>query len=58
MNIQTYNKLRLDYAIAKNSVKTPERMHLMNAFFFWATVTNRPNDTISYTHNLPNEELV
>jgi nitric oxide reductase subunit B len=36
-------------------------MQLMNAFFFWATwatVTNRPNDTISYTHNWPNEELV
>lgn len=61
MNDPTYNRLRLDYAIPKKSVKTPERMRLMNAFFFWATwatVTNRPNDTISYTHNWPNEELV
>ncbi len=33
----------------------------MSAFFFWATwatVTNRPNSDISYTHNWPADELV
>lgn len=61
MNDPKFNKLRLDYAIPKNSIKDLERMRKMNTFFFWATwatVTNRPNDTISYTHNWPNEELV
>ena len=36
-------------------------MQKMNAFFFWATwatVTNRPDSDVSYTHNWPNEKLV
>ena len=55
------DKLRDNYAIPANSIKTPERMAQMNAFFFWtawACVTNRPGSDISYTNNWPAEELV
>lgn len=61
MDDPKFNQLRHDYAIPKMSIKDKTRMHKMNAFFFWATwatVTNRPNDTISYTHNWPGDELV
>lgn len=53
--------LRDAYAIPARTLKDPERQRLMNAFFFWATwatVTNRPGKTISYTHNWPPEALV
>ncbi len=56
-----FDKLRSDYAIPKNSIRDEARMHKMNAFFFWATwatVTERPGSTISYTHNWPADELV
>src|SRR5690606_40834878 len=56
-----FDQLRKDYAIPKNSIKDPERLHKLNAFFFWATwatVTERPGDQVSYTHNWPNEKLV
>jgi nitric oxide reductase subunit B len=61
MNDPKFDQLRHDYAIPKMSIKDEARMHKMNAFFFWATwatVTNRPDDTISYTHNWPSDELV
>lgn len=61
MDDPKFDQLRHDYAIPKMSIKDKARMHKMNAFFFWATwatVTNRPNDTISYTHNWPGDELV
>jgi len=61
MDDPKFDKLRNNYAIPKMSVKDPERMHKMNAFFFWATwatVTERPNQKISYTHNWPSDELV
>ncbi|MDR7210554.1 nitric-oxide reductase large subunit [Flavobacterium piscis] len=56
-----FDKLRGEYAIPKNSIKEEGRMHKMNAFFFWATwatVTQRPDSDISYTHNWPSDELV
>lgn len=54
-------ELRDAYAIPANTIKDPERLRQMNAFFFWATwatVTNRPGQAISYTHNWPPEALV
>jgi nitric oxide reductase subunit B len=53
--------LRAQYAIAENPIPDPARRDAMMAFFFWsswATVTNRPNDTITYTSNWPSEPLV
>ena len=54
-------KLRNAYAIPDDSIKTPERRHLLNTFFFWAAwacVTDRPNEHVSYTQNWPAESLV
>ena len=54
-------KLRDAYAIPVNSLKDPERIRQLNAFFFWiawACVTERPGQEISYTNNWPAEELV
>lgn len=53
--------LREDYAIANNAIPDPERREALTAFFFWAswaTVTERPNDSVSYTNNWPHEPLV
>jgi nitric oxide reductase subunit B len=53
--------LRDAYAIAENSLKDPERVRLLNAFFFWTSwscVTQRPGQDITYTNNWPAEELV
>lgn len=61
MNDPKFDQLRNDYAIPKMSIKDKQRMHKMNAFFFWATwatVTNRPDANISYTHNWPSDQLV
>lgn len=52
---------RINYAIKDNPVKTPERRAELAAFVqwaAWATTTERPNDTITYTSNWPHEELV
>ncbi|MBD0832212.1 nitric-oxide reductase large subunit [Aestuariibaculum sediminum] len=60
-NDSKFAKLRADYAIPENTIKDESRMHKMNAFFFWATwatVTERPDSSISYTHNWPADELV
>jgi nitric oxide reductase subunit B len=49
------------YAIPAGALKDPERVKQLNAFFFWtswACVTNRPGETVSYTHNWPAEDLV
>ncbi|MFS4457900.1 nitric-oxide reductase large subunit [Bdellovibrio sp. HCB2-146] len=54
-------KLRDAYAIQKNAIKDPERMEMMNAFFFWtswACVTERPGQKITYTNNWPPDKLV
>lgn len=53
--------LRDAYSIPENSLKDPERVRVLNAFFFWiswACVTERPNQSITYTNNWPAEELV
>jgi nitric oxide reductase subunit B len=53
--------LRDAYSIPENSLKDPERVRVLNTFFFWiswACVTERPNQHITYTNNWPAEELV
>lgn len=53
--------LRDAYSIPLNSLKDPERVKLLNAFYFWtswACVTERPGQDITYTNNWPAEELV
>lgn len=53
--------LRDAYAIPANSIPDPERRQAMNAFFFWASwacATDRPGQSITYTHNWPPEELI
>ena len=60
-NDTTLTSLRDDYAIPLNSLKDPERVHELNAFFFWiswACVTKRPGLAITYTNNWPADELV
>lgn len=42
------SKLREAYAIPADTIKTPERQRLMNAFFFWAAWacgTDRPGSS-------------
>lgn len=54
-------RLREAYAMAEFTIKDPERLTPLNAFFFWATwacVTERPGKEITYTNNWPHEELV
>jgi len=54
-------KLRDAYAIAENTVPDPDRMRLMNQFFFWSSwvcATNRPGSEITYTNNWPAESLI
>lgn len=53
--------LRNAYSIPENSLTDPERVRVLNAFFFWiswACVTERPGEEITYTNNWPAEELV
>lgn len=53
--------LREAYAIPANVIKTPDRQHQLNAFFFWtswACATNRPGKNITYTNNWPAESLI
>jgi nitric oxide reductase subunit B len=56
-----FDELRDAYAIPKNSIKDPHRQEMMNTFFWWAAwscVTERPNETVSYTNNWPSDDLV
>ncbi len=49
------------YSVPENSLRDPERVRKLNAFFFWiswACVTERPGQEITYTNNWPPEELV
>ncbi len=49
------------YAIPPHTVDTPEHMREFAGFIFWtawAASTNRPNDSVTYTHNWPYEPLV
>jgi nitric oxide reductase subunit B len=53
--------LRNSYAIPAETIKTPERQRLMNAFFFWAAWscgTERPNSHVTYSQNWPHEALI
>jgi nitric oxide reductase subunit B len=53
--------LRSAYAMQDNSVPDPTRRQAMVAFFFWtswASITNRPGQSISYTNNWPHEPLL
>ena len=55
------DELRAAYAIAKNSIKSEERMEKMAIFFFWASwacVTERPGSDVTYTHNWPPDEQI
>lgn len=50
--------LRDAYSIPDNTIKDAERMHQLNAFFFWISwscVTERPGMDITYTNNWPPE---
>ncbi len=50
-----------DFAIQRDSQSDPKKLRQMTAFFFWtswASATNRPNQTSSYTSNFPSEPLV
>jgi nitric oxide reductase subunit B len=52
---------REEYALPVGAVTDEDRLRRLAAFFFWtswASVTNRPDDHISYTHNWPYEPLV
>lgn len=56
-----FAELREQYAIPANTIKDPERMEKMNAFFFWASwacVTERPGADYTYSNNWPPEDLV
>ncbi len=49
------------YAVQRNAQADPTKLRQLNSFFFWASwasATNRPNNTISYTSNFPSEPLV
>jgi nitric oxide reductase subunit B len=54
-------ELRNAYAIPADTIKTPERQELLNAFFFWAAwacSTERPDSQVTYTQNWPPESLI
>ncbi len=55
------HKLREGYAMRENTVPDVQHRRAIAAFFFWtswATVTDRPSQTMSYTQNWPYEPLV
>ena len=57
----TFTDGNKDYAIQRNAQSDPAKLRQLNSFFFWtswASATNRPNNTISYTSNFPSEPLV
>ncbi len=52
---------RADYAIPAGALTDAAKQQKMAAFFWWtawATSTNRPGKTVSYTQNWPHEDLV
>ena len=54
-------ELREAYAMREVTVPDAERRRLMTHFFFWtswASATERPETTVSYTNNWPHEPLV
>lgn len=64
-NLKHYSQIftngSAEYSIQKNAQSNPVKLRQLNSFFFWTawgSVTNRPNQTISYTSNFPAEPLV
>lgn len=58
---EDYLDLRRDYAFPLHQTVSADDAHALSAFVFWsswAAVTNRPDDTISYTSNWPHDPLV
>lgn len=58
---EALSQLREAYAMKNVTVKDPQKLKQLSAFFFWtawATVTQRPGESISYTNNWPPEKLV
>jgi nitric oxide reductase subunit B len=56
-----FSKGRAAYAIPQGALTDPAQLSDLAAFFWWtswASVTNRPGDTVSYTQNWPHEPLV
>ena len=64
-NLKHYSAIftdgQTDYAIQRNAQSDPAKLRELTSFFFWtswASATNRPNNTISYTSNFPSEPLI
>lgn len=61
-NDPALDKLREQYAMVTGSLKEPQDLQALPAFFFWsawAAATNRPGEEhLSYTSNWPHEPLV
>ena len=60
-NTDISRKLREQYAFSTSVTLNDQDMKALSAFIFWTSwsaVTNRPNDTISYTSNWPYDTLV
>lgn len=56
-----FDQLRDDYAMPRNVIKDPKRLHAFISFLWWATwatETERPGDHVTYTNNWPNEPLI
>ena len=56
-----FTRGRKEYAVQPDAQSDPVKLRQLNAFFFWtawASVANRPGNTISYTSNFPPEPLV
>ena len=52
---------RKEYAIPQGALTNPQKQQQLAAFFWWsawATSTNRPGSTVSYTNNWPHEPLI
>ncbi|HRO68024.1 MAG TPA: nitric-oxide reductase large subunit, partial [Pseudobdellovibrionaceae bacterium] len=61
MNDPALADLRDAYAMPAHTIKSQDRMKMLNAFFFWtawAGVTLRPGEKITYTNNWPPDQLV
>lgn len=61
MGNPAFDKERNAYAMRTHTVTDNERMHKLNAFFFWAAwacIAERPGSAVSYTNNWPPDETV
>jgi nitric oxide reductase subunit B len=56
-----FDKGETAYAIPAGSLPDASRRQALSAFIFWSSwcaSTNRPGDTVTYTHNWPHESLI